>query len=169
MESPLLHGLLAATSVWKSFQLGIRRCGHYWNYSRNLMTLLRQVQRFFTIFPSTSSPDNALELARLVSVVHRILMANLMEPSRQDGQWQGIVLTFEPNLAILIGLTELIDPRFIAMHTHRRHSILRRNSDQPNQSRRIEVKYYHHSTNCELVRWALSLITDITSPLSLNF
>ena len=36
----------------------------------SISTLLRQAQKFFTIFPSTSSLDNALELVRLVSTVH---------------------------------------------------------------------------------------------------
>ena len=58
------------------------------------MTVLRRAQWFFTIFLFTSNPDNTLELVRLVSTVHKQLMANFTKLSRQDRQWQGIVFDF---------------------------------------------------------------------------
>ena len=92
LESLRLHGLPVAISVWKTFQLGIHRYDFSWNRNQHLMILLRQAQWFFTIFRSTSSLDNALELARLVSVVHIRIVANLAELSWPHREWQGTVL-----------------------------------------------------------------------------
>ena len=52
-------------------------------------------------------------------------MTNLAELSRQDGERQGIAFDFRNYSGrVLFGFTELIDPRFIAMYTHRRYGIL---------------------------------------------
>ena len=58
------------------------------------MILLRQAQWFFTIFRSTLSLANALELARLVFIVHIIILANLEKLSWPHRQRQGIPFDF---------------------------------------------------------------------------
>ena len=97
LESLLLHGRLVVTSVLKTFQLAIHRYNLFFfaKITMEVFTiLLRRAQKFFTIFPSTLSLDNVLELARLVSTIYDYLMAILVELSREDGQWQGIVFDF---------------------------------------------------------------------------